>query len=80
MRFRRWYALVGLVLLLGFLFLTKNDDFAPVAATAFLPPDLVAVAPPGAMPAFSLPGIKRPDLSSNELLGKVVVLRFWATH
>jgi hypothetical protein len=32
------------------------------------------------MPAFDLPGINIPALQSGDLLGKVIVLRFWATH
>jgi hypothetical protein len=45
-----------------------------------LPPGLTAVAPPKVMPGFTLAGINRPILQSDELRGKIVVLRFWATH
>ena len=50
------------------------------AQTRSLPPGLTAVTPSKPMPTFSLPGVNRPTLQSDELRGKVVVLRFWATH
>jgi len=50
------------------------------AQTPTLPPGLTAVSPPKPLPAFSLPGVNGPTLQSGELKGKVVVLRFWATH
>jgi hypothetical protein len=53
---------------------TGHDQVVP------LPSGLVAVTRPKPLPDFTLEGINRPNLPSAELLGSVVVLRFWATH
>ena len=66
-------ALVGFIVLLG-----RNAHSPSVKAEGY-PPGLRAPSQPGPMPAFRLPGLDRPELDSSALLGKVVVLRFWAT-
>ena len=63
-----WSASLGSVVLSAF------------AQSPPLPPGLTAVSPPKPVPAFTLPGVNRPTLQSDQLHGKVVVLRFWATH
>jgi hypothetical protein len=44
------------------------------------PAGLTAVSPAKPMPGFTLPGANQPMFASRDLRGKVVVLRFWATH
>jgi hypothetical protein len=50
------------------------------AQTPKLPAGLTAVSPAKPLPAFVLPGANQPTFNSQDLRGKVVVLRFWATH
>ncbi len=44
------------------------------------PPDgLIEASPPTPMPAFQLPTFHGGSISSSDLQGKVIVLRFWTT-
>jgi len=44
------------------------------------PPDgLIAVSSAAPMPAFQLPAVDGSTVSSADLRGKVVIVRFWAT-
>ena len=69
---------LGLFLLLGF-FLTLSPLRIPAADPPQLPEGL---APPGQlipMPVFELPDPDGQPVRSEDLRGKVVVVRFWAS-
>jgi hypothetical protein len=66
-------------LLVQILVLATSGRLA-LAQTPALPAGLVSITPPKPMPGFTLPMIGQSALDSGTLRGKVVVLRFWATH
>jgi cytochrome oxidase Cu insertion factor (SCO1/SenC/PrrC family) len=47
--------------------------------TLYPPGGLTEVSPTMSMPAFQLPAVNGSAVSSAELQGKVVIVRFWAT-
>ena len=49
------------------------------AQTRTAPSGLIAVQERKAIPAFSLPNLDGKIIRSADLLGNVVILRFWAT-
>ena len=53
--------------------------FSRAVQTKTMPPGLVVVQPPTALPAFSLPDVDGKTLRSTGVLGNVLILRFWAT-
>ena len=53
--------------------------FNAVAAEPALPAGLTAPAKPTRLPAFNLPTAAGGAVRSDELRGKVVIARFWAT-
>jgi hypothetical protein len=80
MRTRILFLLLGLAALLGLLLALDPRESAERAVAVPLPAGLSSASLPRPMPAFDLPGINISSLQSGELLGKVIVLRFWATH
>lgn len=52
----------------------------PAAAqSTTISPGLLAVEPPRALPPFELPDVAGKIVRSPDLLGNVLILRFWAT-
>jgi len=58
--------------------------FAPIiqlfAQNPRLPPGLAAPSDIRRMPSFSLPDVNGGTIRSADLVGKIAVIRFWATH
>ena len=69
---------LGLFLLLGLL-LTLSPLRMPAAEAPKLPEGLAAPGQSTPMPGFELPDPDGNPVRSEGLLGKVVVVRFWAT-
>jgi len=44
-----------------------------------MPRGLHAVQPPAELPPFGMPNIDGKVIRSSDLIGKVLILRFWAT-
>jgi len=68
---RREFAVVGAMGLLGMA--TSGSQ------QGVLPAGLHAVQPPTDLPPFSLPDVDGRIVRSGDLLGNVLILRFWAT-
>ncbi len=51
----------------------------PAQIETRMPPGLHAVHPPTDLPPFSLPDVSGNTVRSSDLLGNVLILRFWAT-
>ena len=66
-----WIA--SIVVMLGTMGASVSSD------TRHPPAGLTDASPPTPMPAFQLPAVDGSTLSSTQLQGKVVVVRFWAT-
>ena len=69
---------LGFFLLLGLL-LTLTPLRAPAAESPTLPEGLAAPGQSTPMPAFELPDPDGNPVRSEDLQGKVVVVRFWTT-
>jgi hypothetical protein len=66
--------------MLAYVLLAQGSTPAQAASEALaLPEGLAAPAQPTPMPEFSVPGLGGTTIRSADLLGKVVVARFWAT-
>jgi hypothetical protein len=77
---RPWYILVCLGLLTYGIISPGDGTLARAAGEApSLPAGLAAPSQRTPMPEFSVLGIDGTTLRSADLLGKVVVVRFWAT-
>jgi cytochrome oxidase Cu insertion factor (SCO1/SenC/PrrC family) len=71
---RVWPLLIaGMVITLGTLGVRAQSD------TLHPPAGLTEVSPTMSMPVFQLPAVNGSAVSSTELEGKVVIVRFWAT-
>ena len=79
MKRQQWSVVFQLILftygLMGF----SMPRLVPTAAASSVPPGLVAASQPTPLPEFSLPGLSGTTIRSADLVGKVVVVRFWAT-
>jgi hypothetical protein len=77
---RQWYILVWLALLACGILSPGGGMLARAAGEApSPPPGLAAPTEPTSMPEFTVPGLNGTTIRSADLLGKVVVVRFWAT-
>jgi hypothetical protein len=77
---RYWYILVWLSLFASGMMSPGDGRLAQAAGeTPPLPPGLAASGQPTPIPEFSAPGPNGTTMRSADLLGKVVVIRFWAT-
>lgn len=77
---RPWYILVWLGLLTSGIISPRDGMLARAAGEApSLPAGLAAPGQRTSMPEFSVSGIDGTALRSAGVLGKVVVVRFWAT-
>ena len=71
---RVWLLLIaGMVITLGAMGASARGD------TLHPPVGLTEVSPTMSMPVFQLPAVNGSTVSSAELQGKVVIVRFWAT-
>ena len=70
-----WFSL----LLCSVVFTLGGRDRHAVASPPDPPPGLAAPRQPMPMPDFSLPDVGGNTVSSADLRGKVIVMRFWAT-
>ena len=73
------YHRVGLLLFAGALVALGSLWANAIAGPTTLPEGLVEASPPPPMPPFSLADMQGVTMSSAQLQGKVVVIRFWAT-
>ena len=77
---RPWYILVCLVLLTAGLLSSSDGRLARAAGEMpSPPPGLATPRQSTSMPEFSVPGLDGTAMRSADLLGKIVVVRFWAT-
>jgi hypothetical protein len=77
---RPWYLLVCLALCISGMSFSRECMVAWAAEKApSPPPGLAALSKPTPMPDFSVSGLAGTPIRSADLLGKVVVVRFWAT-
>jgi len=70
---RRQFLMAGSVTAIG------AGCSVPVQQTSTVPKGLIAIQERKTMSAFSLPGLDGNIVRSGDLLGNVVLLRFWAT-
>jgi hypothetical protein len=70
---RRSFVVTGTLGLIGF---GRRQSSTPEAE---IPAGLHVVQPASALPSFSLSDLKGQTVRSAELLGNVLILRFWAT-
>ena len=72
---RVWWLLIviGFASTLGTMGMTAKNE------TPDLPEGLTEASPSTPMPVFQLPALHGEAVSSTDLQGKVVVLRFWTT-
>ena len=70
---RRQFLVAGSITAIG------TGCSVPVQQTRTVPNGLIAIQERKTMPAFSLPNLDGNIVRSGDLLGNVVLLRFWAT-
>ena len=70
---RRTFALAAALSIMGLVY------GKPAQTQTRIPAGLHAVQPPTDLPPFSLPDVSGNTVRSSDLLGNVLILRFWAT-
>jgi hypothetical protein len=70
-----WLVLLGLTVI----FIFNGPGARATEAVATPPPGLVTPSLSTPMPTFRLEAVSGTTVQANDLLGKVVVVRFWAT-
>jgi cytochrome oxidase Cu insertion factor (SCO1/SenC/PrrC family) len=76
---RRFLQPIWLLLIMGLALLLALTDGIVIGQPVELPMGLAEVKPAAPMPTFTLPDVNGGAFESSKLLGKVVVVRFWAT-
>jgi len=71
--------LVSLLIVIAFASTLGTMGMSAKNDASDLPEGLTAASPPTPMPVFQLPALDGRTVSSTDLQGKVVVLRFWTT-